>query len=226
MGSVHILVFSPCTTIAQSVGLDPDAFTDHVASVRIMGGAMDAPGNVSPLAESNFYQDGLAANFVLSAFQEYGRGDKVALLPLDVTLQVAFTQQQLESHLVNSVGQWWVREVIPHYLKMYANISQGMPIHDAHPLVHLLRPELYRGIRARRVGVVTHGMARGMLYRDARDFAAPGDHEDDGDGVSRCQSRSGDSVLGDGHRPRLPLIVTDVDVTAFKSFLLGTLATL
>jgi inosine-uridine nucleoside N-ribohydrolase len=241
VGQVSVLVFSPPTSLAQALSMAPHAFTRSVKSVHLMGGALKGPGNVTPLAESNFHQDSLAADAVIRAFQELGYGDKLVLAPLDVTLQAAFSQDELNARLTHGAGQWWARDVCPYYIAMYSGITAGMPMHDVHPLAQLLHPEWYVGVRPRGLRVETAagggGAALGMLYHDARHWASRVSGGAKGSGSdSDPDSNSGPEVVvavaveggGDPVRdptlPILPLVLLEVDADSFKEWVLSLLS--
>ena len=49
--SITYIALGPLTTLAQIVRLDATSVKDRVGSIMIMGGALDVPGNTSPVAE-------------------------------------------------------------------------------------------------------------------------------------------------------------------------------
>ncbi|WP_353808722.1 nucleoside hydrolase [Agromyces sp. SYSU T00194] len=84
-GRLRVVAVGPATNLALAVRRDPE-LAGRVHSVTIMGGSIDAPGNVSLVAEANFRNDPLAAAAVLSAPWP------VVLVPLDVTMQHTFDE--------------------------------------------------------------------------------------------------------------------------------------
>ncbi len=196
-----------------------------------MGGAFRGPGNVTPLAESNFFQDALSADFVIRTFVELDHGSKLTIAPLDVTLQATFTQAQLDSRLVEGVGRWWAREVCPYYIEKYAEITAGaMPLHDVHPLVQMLHPEWYSGVRPSDLRVdAGGGAAHGMLQHDARHWSPPlgiaassvlveGAAVSEADSGFETELEAGTDVVTS------PLVLTGVDEAAFVEWVLGRLS--
>ena len=77
-GELLIVATGPLTNLALALLAYPD-LREHVANVVVMGGAFERGGNVSPVAEYNFYVDPLAADIVMTS------GLDVTLIPLDTT---------------------------------------------------------------------------------------------------------------------------------------------
>ena len=63
--TIDIVAVGPLTTIAQAAAADPVTFL-RVRRLVVMGGAITKPGNMTPLAEFNFYADPTAAARVLA----------------------------------------------------------------------------------------------------------------------------------------------------------------
>lgn len=99
-GGVTLLTLGPLTNVAESFRADPD-LAEQVASIVVMGGAVDVPGNVSdgsaePAAEWNVYVDPTAAAEVLDS------GAPVVLVGLDATDRLPVTGDFLELLGANS----------------------------------------------------------------------------------------------------------------------------
>ncbi|CAD6577837.1 MAG: hypothetical protein CYPHOPRED_000385 [Cyphobasidiales sp. Tagirdzhanova-0007] len=80
-GTVTYIALGPLTNLALALREDAALFKRKVGLVSIMGGALDVPGNTSPVAEFNVYADATAANEVFS----HSSSLPIYLLPLDVT---------------------------------------------------------------------------------------------------------------------------------------------
>lgn len=65
-GTLRIVCIGPLTNIALAVQRDP-AFVTNVAGLWIMGGSINARGNITPAAEYNIYVDPEAAAIVFEA---------------------------------------------------------------------------------------------------------------------------------------------------------------
>jgi inosine-uridine nucleoside N-ribohydrolase len=94
-GGVTLLTLGPLTNVAESFREDPD-LAGQVASIVVMGGAVDVPGNVTGVgtgpatAEWNMYVDPTAAAEVLAS------GAPVVLVGLDATNRLPIKGDFLE----------------------------------------------------------------------------------------------------------------------------------
>ena len=73
-----VIALGPLTNVAAALESRPD-LVDALAEIVVMGGAFEAPGNVTPCAEFNIHEDPWAANAVFAS------GVPVTLVGLDVT---------------------------------------------------------------------------------------------------------------------------------------------
>ncbi|NMM43265.1 nucleoside hydrolase [Rhodospirillaceae bacterium KN72] len=89
-GEITLCAVGPLTNLALALRHDP-AVTKNLKRVVIMGGAVDAPGNVSPFAEANIINDPHAAEEVFAADWP------ITLVGLDVTMQVRCTPDDFAS---------------------------------------------------------------------------------------------------------------------------------
>jgi len=119
-GKIVVVALGPLTNLAEAFQANP-ALAGQIKALIIMGGAVDAPGNVSDadgtnqVAEWNFFADPVAADIVLAS------GAPVTLVPLDATNDVPFThayyQRLRADHLTRPavftynllyMNQWWL----------------------------------------------------------------------------------------------------------------------
>lgn len=88
-GEVTLVAVGPLTNVALAVRKEP-RIVQAVREVIVMGGALRADGNTTPLAEFNFYVDPHAAYIVLHS------GMPITLMPWDVTQKVLMTQANVD----------------------------------------------------------------------------------------------------------------------------------
>ncbi|WP_284755413.1 nucleoside hydrolase [Arthrobacter sp. efr-133-R2A-120] len=84
-GELRVIAVGPLTNLALALKLDPK-LPALVRDVTIMGGAAFVPGNISPVAEANIFNDAEAAAVVTEADWP------VTLVPLDVTMNHRFDE--------------------------------------------------------------------------------------------------------------------------------------
>ena len=121
-GEIVVIALGPLTNLAEAFQTDP-ALAGLIKQLVIMGGALEAPGNVAnetegisnPYAEWNFFADPVAADIVLAS------GAPITLVPLDATNDVPFTRsfyQRLQAnhstrpavfaYNLMYLNQWWL----------------------------------------------------------------------------------------------------------------------
>ncbi|PIL36154.1 hypothetical protein GSI_01814 [Ganoderma sinense ZZ0214-1] len=85
--TISYIALGPLTNLAKMMLLDREAVRDRIGRVICMGGALDVPGNTSPVAEFNFFADPFAVKELLTPTEpECGVPlDRFLLLPLDIT---------------------------------------------------------------------------------------------------------------------------------------------
>ena len=88
-GEITILALGRMTNVALALSLEPQ-LAESVAGIIVMGGALSVPGNVSPVASANLYEDPEAAAVV------YSSGAPLVQVGLDVCNQVAVSRAQLD----------------------------------------------------------------------------------------------------------------------------------
>lgn len=94
-GELHILAVGPMTNLAAALDADPTLPT-RIASVTIMGGAVQTAGNIGPITEANIGHDPEASAIVLDADWP------ITLVPLDVTMPNTFEERHRAQLLVSA----------------------------------------------------------------------------------------------------------------------------
>lgn len=77
-GRVSVIALGPLTNVAAALDRRPD-IVQAISEIVVMGGAVEAPGNITPHAEFNIYEDPWSARAVFAS------GVPVTLVGLDVT---------------------------------------------------------------------------------------------------------------------------------------------
>ena len=85
-GELTLIALGPLTNLAQAIQLEP-RLAEEAAEIIVMGGAVEAPGNITEHAEFNTYNDPAAAEVVFDS------GVPVTLVGLDVTERVAVPRE-------------------------------------------------------------------------------------------------------------------------------------
>lgn len=156
-GELTLVPIGPLTNVALALHLDP-GIVELVRQVVIMGGAVRRPGNVTPAAEANIWNDPHAADQVL------GAGWPVTLLGLDVTSRLAADRAWLDSvAVVDAPGARLVAATAPTYVRFHEQTEsfEGIHCHDVTTILHLVDPELFR-YEEMAVWVPTTGLAAGQ----------------------------------------------------------------
>ena len=88
-GQVWIVATGPLTNIAALLLAYPD-IKKELGGLVFLGGAFHVPGNFSPVAEHNVFEDPESAHLVLTS------GIRVLMIPLDVSMKVRLSKQQID----------------------------------------------------------------------------------------------------------------------------------
>ena len=88
-GEITVLALGRLTNLALALSVEPE-LSGAIAEIVVMGGAVAVPGNVSPFASANLYEDPEAAAIV------YSSGVPLAQVGLDVCNEVTISPAQLE----------------------------------------------------------------------------------------------------------------------------------
>ncbi|WP_134679109.1 nucleoside hydrolase [Paracoccus ravus] len=160
-GEITLCPIGPITNIAEAIRLDPE-FAGNLKRIVFMGGALDAPGNISPFAEANSYHDPHALEVVLRSQAE------ILMIGLDVTMRVQLQAADFAA----------LAEAAPHdgglldgmaglYLEFYRSIGQeGCALHDPMAVIACLEPDLFE---IERIGLtcIVEGEETGRTLRHA-----------------------------------------------------------
>lgn len=158
-GDVVVCPIGPITNIAAAVEMDP-SFATNVREIVVMGGALDAPGNITPFAEANTYHDPHALDVVLAS------GAPITMVGLDVTLKVLLTDTDFDFVAAgNKANGSFLKDISGFYLDFYRSIGlTGCGLHDPMTLIAARHPELFSS-ELTALGVDMDGPAIGKTRR-------------------------------------------------------------
>ncbi len=160
------------TTLATAFILFPDQLK-MVHSFYVMGGAFFVPGNVTPLAEANFFGDPTSSNYVVK------NAHNLTITPLNVTQFAIITPDIVEdiSKNKNNVYASIMAPVFEFYYDFYKETVPGIlgaPIHDLLTIIIIKNPAIVDYIYYN-ANVVEGIEARGMSYIDLRPTSKTGE---------------------------------------------------
>lgn len=158
-GEITLVPIGPLTNIALALRLEP-RIVQNVKQVVLMGGNALVPGNSTPAAEANIYDDPEAADVV------FGAGWPLTMVGLDVTTKANMSGQQLQRYARSSspMAQHLAR-ITPLYYEFStrANSMDGLLVHDSTAIAYLIMPDAFT-TKQWVVRVETQGMSRGKTW--------------------------------------------------------------
>ncbi|UCR88869.1 nucleoside hydrolase [Mycetocola spongiae] len=164
-GALELITIGPVTNIAHALRRDP-ALAGLIREVTLMGGAAMVPGNVTPLAEANIWNDPEAFAVMLEAEWD------LVLVPLDVTMENVFTEEDRQALLASpSPFAQALGNILDLYFNFYVSVygHRSCALHD--PLAVALAVGTVTATRAPAVDMVvdtTDGPGRGQTICDLR----------------------------------------------------------
>lgn len=175
-GEITLVAVGPLGNLSLALKLEP-RLPQLLREVILMGGTIREPGNVSPVAEANIWNDPHAADHVFTA------GWKLTMVGLDVThrviLPLALLQQIAahHQHPATDALHHAVRFYADFYSALYPHVAQihGCFAHDVLAFIYLVNPELFT-LAHGRIRVATEGLAQGqtLLQRNNMAYPQPG----------------------------------------------------
>lgn len=162
---VSILALGPLTNIATLIkNLDPRLFrTSRLVS---MGGAYKVSGNITPLAEYNYWVDPEAAAYVFDKWPQL-----VEVVGLDVSHKIILGQEEiLRLKETNPRLGSFIEKLTRTYRDKEG--QRGSTLHDPLALATFLDEDLLAGFKAH-TGISTRDQARGALLVDRLDKGGP-----------------------------------------------------
>lgn len=164
-GEITFVALGPLTNLALAYLLEPE-LPRLLAGVVWMGGAVYAPGNVTPVAEADARHDPEAAQIVFEADWP------IMLVSLDVTDNTLFRPADLDRlEASDTLAARYLKRVIPFYMDFYSPLlgERACAMHSALTVGLTGRPDLIRASEALPLTVELHGaLTRGMTVADRR----------------------------------------------------------
>lgn len=167
-GEITLVAVGPMGNLALALKLEPE-LPRLLKEVILMAGTIVEPGNVSPVAEANVWNDPHAADLVFTA------GWKLTMVGLDVTHQVivplALVQQvaNKHQHIATDTLLHAVTFYAGFYSDLYEHVAaiQGCFGHDVLAFIYLTNPELFK-LQSGRIRVEVEGIAHGQTMMDRK----------------------------------------------------------
>lgn len=164
-GEITIVAVGPFINLGLALKMEPE-LPKLIKQVVLMAGTVIEPGNVSPVAEANVWNDPHAADLVFTA------GWNLAMVGLDVTHRVILQSSYFEKlskhhdqHLALTTLQHAVNFYCDFYQKARPALGHACFGHDILAFVYLVAPELFQ-TQTGRVRVQLDGIANGQTMMD------------------------------------------------------------
>ena len=169
-GEITLVAVGPLGNLSLALLLEPK-LPVLLREVIVMGGTILEPGNVSPVAEANIWNDPHAADRVFTA------GWKLTMVGLDVTHRVVVLLSQFKrfadrhQHLATDTLHQAVAFYSRFYSGLYKHLSStpGCFAHDLLAFIYLVSPQLFE-VETAAVRVATEGLTQGQTVLNRRDF--------------------------------------------------------
>jgi len=163
-GEITLVAVAPLANLGLALKIEPNLPT-LLKQVVLMAGTVVEPGNVSPVAEANVWNDPDAADLVFTA------GWNLTMVGLDVTHRVvlpsSFFDALAKKH--NHLAMTTLQHAVHFYCNFYGAIRPEMGHacfgHDVLAFVYLVAPELFK-TQEGRIRVATTGIANGQTMMD------------------------------------------------------------
>ncbi len=173
-GQLALVCAGPLGNVAQALRLEPH-LPELLGQLVVAGGSIAAPGEVSPVAELNFWLDPHAADQVLTA------GFPLTMLGLDVSQTAPVPLAWVEALAARQPHP--ALAALSHAVRVQATARASSesgpaacPSGGLLGLLWLLQPSLFQTTTGR-VRVVSEGLAEGQSIMDRREqlaYAQPG----------------------------------------------------
>jgi purine nucleosidase len=163
-GEITLVAVGPLSNLGLALQLEP-TLPALLKQVVLMAGTVIEPGNVSPVAEANVWNDPDAADLVFTA------GWNLTMVGLDVTHRMVLASNffeaiaQHQKHLATDTLLHAVRFYSDFYSGIRPELGHGCFGHDVLAFAWLVAPQLFR-TQEGRVRVATTGIGNGQTIMD------------------------------------------------------------
>ncbi len=169
-GEITIIAVGPLTNLALAEQRQPGTL-QKAKQVIIMGGAIAATGNSTPVAEFNFYADPHAAHTVVHS------GAALLIVPLDATRQVKLSETDIENKIApqKTVASQFVVDAVQNVIALYRQLGREpiVYLHDPLAVGAAIAPELLRA-ETLYIDIETTGdLTIGQVVTDRRGLPSP-----------------------------------------------------
>lgn len=163
-GEITLVPLGPLTNIALAVMLEPE-IANNVKEVVLMGGAANAKGNASAVAEANVRNDPEAAKIVFDAPW------KVTMVGLDVTTKTIITPDYMDAlRAVGNAHTDFIGRIVPHYVQFHEEYvgTTNFPVHDSSAIAYVIDPTLFKTQHAYVEVEIKSDITHGLTATDFR----------------------------------------------------------
>ena len=167
-GEITLVAVGPLGNLSLALQMAPD-LPQLLREVVIMGGTILEPGNVSPVAEANIWNDPHAADAV------FGAGWKCTMVGLDVTHRVILPLSLFKKlaehhhHIATDTLHHAVAFYAHFYSALYPHVARqhGCFAHDVLAFIYLVNPDLFT-LESGPIRVATEGLAQGQTIMNRK----------------------------------------------------------
>lgn len=160
-GEITLFAIGPCTNVAKAIRRSKE-FAGNLKRLIIMGGSKYT-GNMSPVAEYNFWADSQAAHEVLQAGIK-----EVVMIGLDVTNKIAMNCNMREIlRILDTRLSTFVYNITKEGLddNWRSRRKAVSPMHDVLTVAYFIEPSILK-LKPAYIDVVTKGIAKGQSIVD------------------------------------------------------------
>ena len=174
-GEVTLVLMGRMTNLALALRRDP-SIASKFRSVVVMGGNVFVPGNVTPVAEANFWGDPESAAVLMEA------GLPLTVIGLDVTMQTLLTRDALDElgrtcRPENAPLVDFLKDSFEIYFDFYQQVNKldnACPLHDPLAVIAAVYPELVKSSTLHASIACGDPLTDGMVVTDRRAIPSVG----------------------------------------------------